>query len=99
MKGSLLAILYQGLLKFLNLRTRTVILSINVSFDDKKITGLKNDTHDSLPFTNEVVKFSTESNTDDASNIDGKTENVYDEGSNTKVPPSHILLTHQKKIH
>ncbi|KAL8102638.1 hypothetical protein AgCh_027236 [Apium graveolens] len=39
-----------------NLRTRTVMESIHVSFDDKKITGLEDsDDHDILRFENEVV--------------------------------------------
>ena len=38
-----------------NLRTRTVMESIQVSFNDKKITGLEDaDDHDKLRFENEV---------------------------------------------
>ena len=38
--------------KIFNLRTRKVIESINVSFDDGKITGLNEDDHERLSFGN-----------------------------------------------
>ena len=36
--------------KIFNLRTRTVVESINVSFDDGKITGFNEDEHERLAF-------------------------------------------------
>ncbi|KAL8098803.1 hypothetical protein AgCh_031504 [Apium graveolens] len=48
-----------------NLRTRVVMESINVSFDDKKITGLEDfDDHDQLRFENEDLN-SDSVNSDD----------------------------------
>ncbi|KAK1396021.1 hypothetical protein POM88_005884 [Heracleum sosnowskyi] len=46
--------------------------SIHVSFDDKKITGLNEDSHDSLVFENEATKEpeEMESDTDTSSNLD-----------------------------
>ena len=38
--------------KVFNLRTRKVIESINVSFDDGKMTGINEDDHERLSFRN-----------------------------------------------
>ena len=58
--------------KVYNLRTKTIMESIHVSFDDKKITGIDEDSHDSLIFGNEATKVDTDadesSDTDDPSN-------------------------------
>ena len=56
-----------------NLRTRTVMESIHVSFDDQKITGLNEDSHDKLVFENEATSDPEEgeSDTDVPSNPDG----------------------------
>ncbi|KAK1359193.1 hypothetical protein POM88_043667 [Heracleum sosnowskyi] len=47
-----------------NLRTRTVMESIHVSFDDKKIAGINEDSHDRLIFENEATKEPEESESD-----------------------------------
>ena len=52
--------------KVYNLRTKTVIESINVSFDDGKITGIDGESHESLVFENDIDKTVATSNTDDA---------------------------------
>ena len=52
--------------KVYNLRTKIVIESINVSFDDGKITCIDGESHDSLVFENDIDKIMATSNTDDA---------------------------------
>ena len=51
--------------KVYNLRTRTVIESINVSFDDGKITCIDGESHEDLVFGNDMDKAWTVSNPDD----------------------------------
>ncbi|KAK1388396.1 hypothetical protein POM88_016574 [Heracleum sosnowskyi] len=53
-----------------NLRTRTVMESIHVSFDDKKITGINEDSHDRLIFENEATKEPEESESDPVNTSD-----------------------------
>ncbi|KAK1397946.1 hypothetical protein POM88_007809 [Heracleum sosnowskyi] len=53
-----------------NLRTRTVMESIHVSFDDKKITGINEDSHDILIFENEATKEPEESESDSVNSSD-----------------------------
>ena len=62
MKEFLLDIHHGRAYKIFNLRTRKVIESINVSFDDGKITGINEDDHERLSFRNKDF----ESNTDDS---------------------------------
>ena len=52
------------------MRTRTVVESINVSFDDGKITCIDEESHESLVFGNDIDASGAPSNTDDA-NPDG----------------------------
>ena len=55
--------------KVYNLRTKTVIESVNVSFDDGKITGIDGESHESLIFENDIDKIVAISNADVA-NLD-----------------------------
>ena len=65
-----------------NLRTRVVMESINVSFDDKKITGLEDfNDHDQLRFKNEDLNSDTEnpdSLNPDTANSDGLNSDVIE---------------------
>ncbi|KAK1394100.1 hypothetical protein POM88_013156 [Heracleum sosnowskyi] len=65
-----------------NLRTRTVMESIHVSFDDKKIIGLNEDSHDRLVFENEATKEPEESESDPVNSLDP------DDPSNPDVTPN-----------
>ncbi|KAL8118026.1 hypothetical protein AgCh_015791 [Apium graveolens] len=53
-----------------NLRTHTVVVSVNVSFDDKKIPGFEEDTHESLIFATEKALLESGSNSNELSNLD-----------------------------
>ena len=62
--------------KVYNLRTKTVIESINVSFDDGKITGIDGESHEDLVFGNDMDKTGTASNPDDANPDDASPNDV-----------------------
>ncbi|KAL8148288.1 hypothetical protein AgCh_005602 [Apium graveolens] len=63
-----------------NLRTRVVMESINVSFDDKKITGLEDfDDHDQLRFENDDL------NSDSGNSEDLNTDPVSSDGLSSDV--------------
>ncbi|KAL8148122.1 hypothetical protein AgCh_005461 [Apium graveolens] len=65
-----------------NLRTRVVMESINVSFDDKKITGLEDfNDHDQLRFENEVLNsnsVNSDSLNPDTANSEGLNSDVIE---------------------
>ena len=53
-----------------NLRTNTIVISINVSFDDKKIPDFEEDSHKSLIFANKNALLESASNSNELSNPD-----------------------------
>ena len=59
--------------KVFNLRTRKVIESINVSFDDGKITGMNEDDHERLSFGNKEFESNADDSNPDESNTDDST--------------------------
>ena len=64
--------------KVYNLRTKTVVESINVSFDDGKITGIDGESHESLVFENDTDKTVAtihDANPDDANPDTTSTDN------------------------
>ncbi|KAK1369394.1 hypothetical protein POM88_035486 [Heracleum sosnowskyi] len=65
-----------------NLRTRTVMESIHVSFDDKKITGIIEDSHDRLIFENEATKEPEENESDPVNSSDTDRSPNPDDPSN-----------------
>ena len=64
-----------------NLRTRYIVESINVSFDDGKITCLNGENHEGLEFENDKITSDGPSNSD-ISNVD---EASFDEDVNAHV--------------
>ena len=59
--------------KVFNLRTRKVIESINVSFDDGKITGMNEDDHERLSFGNKDFESNADNSNPDESITDDST--------------------------
>ena len=53
-----------------NLRINIVVVSINVSFDDKKIPGFEEDSYESLIFANENALLDSGSNSNELTNLD-----------------------------
>ena len=81
--------------KIFNLRTRKVIESINVSFDDGKITGMNEDDHERLSFGNKDFESNADDSNPDESTTDDSTpdelyadelELILDDGPNTDDP-------------
>ena len=69
-----------------NLRTRNIIESINVSFDDGKITGFDDDNHANLEFENDQISADDPSESD-KSNTDGINS---DEDVNAHFQGEHV---------
>ena len=70
-----------------NLRIRYIVESINVSFDDGKMTGLNGENHEGLEFENDKITSDGPSNSD-ISNAD---EASSDEDVNAHVQGEHML--------
>ena len=73
--------------KVFNLRTRSVIESINVSFDDGNITGFNEDEHERLVFGNEEAESNTDDSESDKSNTDGP--NTDEDANNDDTSCQH----------
>ena len=73
--------------KVFNLRTRKVIESINVSFDDGKMTGINEDDHERLSFGNKDI----ESNADDSNPDELTPDDSNPDGSNTDEQEPMII--------
>ncbi|KAL8092455.1 hypothetical protein AgCh_034658 [Apium graveolens] len=75
-----------------NLRTHTVVVSINISFDDKKILGFKKDTHQSLIFRRSTDDTNTieSSQSSSQSNADSTLEEHESSPNNSsKINPTN----------
>ncbi|KAL8091441.1 hypothetical protein AgCh_033890 [Apium graveolens] len=85
-----------------NLRTRVVMESINVSFDDKKITGLEDfNDHDQLRFENEVLNSDTinpDSLNPDTANSDGLNSDVIETVVTTPKEDAPVQGEHTEDI-
>ncbi|KAL8105546.1 hypothetical protein AgCh_029365 [Apium graveolens] len=83
-----------------NLRTRVVMESINVSFDDKKITGLEDfNDHDQLGFENEDLNSDTENPDNlnpDTANSDGLNSDVIETVVTTPKEDAPVQGEHTK---
>ena len=77
--------------KVYNLRTRIVIESINVSFDDGKISGIDGESHEDLVFGNDMDKTGTASNPNDANPDDASPDDVnFDEDEDAQFQGEHV---------
>ena len=75
--------------KVFNLRTRKVIESINVSFDDGKMTGINEDDHERLSFGNEDVESNADDSNHDESNADEQEPMIIPNEANPDRPNTY----------
>ena len=85
--------------KVYNLRTRTVIESINVSYDDGKITGIDGESHEDLVFGNDIDKAGIVSNPNDVNpDVSNPDDTSHDDVNPDEYEDAHFLEEHVHDI-
>ena len=80
--------------KVYNLRTKIVIESINISLDDGKITGIDEESHESLVFENDIDKIVASLDTDDANPDPTSPDDINsDEDKDAHIQEEHVHHT------